>query len=217
MRCIKCGFPFTPLGDTKLCAECRGVRQMTIPDIGSAGADEGDAMNSALKKFDEARGTRERDAKADKLMATFDTGATRSSEDGKIDPEGFLSPLVIEEYCHYMHACRIQDDGQLRASDNWQQGMPKPRYMRSIWRHFLTMWSAWRRDDERTVLVEIMALLFNLMGFAHVLLTERRAGAAHLKVSYEELRHDELRERKNAIVTKSSARMGPISCNDVVQ
>ncbi|KKK53952.1 hypothetical protein LCGC14_3089650, partial [marine sediment metagenome] len=31
-------------------------------------------------------------------VRTFDSGANRSSEEGKLDFEGFLSPLVLERY-----------------------------------------------------------------------------------------------------------------------
>lgn len=52
------------------------------------------------------------------MIREFDTGATRTTEEGKYDYEGFLSPLVIERYGHYMHAHRIMPDGSLRDSDN---------------------------------------------------------------------------------------------------
>jgi hypothetical protein len=78
-------------------------------------------------------------------MTTFGSGATRSADDDKIDPEGFLSPLVIERFCQYMHKHRKQGDGALRASDNWQKGMGQARYVKSLWRHFLDVWRIWRQ------------------------------------------------------------------------
>jgi hypothetical protein len=66
-------------------------------------------------------------------MREFETGATRNPEEGKLDYEGFLSPLVLECYAKYMHEHRLQSDGKLRDSDNWQKGIPKEVYMKSGW------------------------------------------------------------------------------------
>lgn len=63
-------------------------------------------------------------------MRHFPTGATRNLDDDKIDFEGFLSPLVIERYGQYMHRHRVQADGILRDSDNWQRGIPLSAYMK---------------------------------------------------------------------------------------
>src|SRR5271157_1815692 len=73
-------------------------------------------------------------------MRTFDTGATRSAEADKLDYDGFLSPLVLERYAQYLNKHRVQADGKLRDSDNWQKGMPKSAYMKSAWRHFISLW-----------------------------------------------------------------------------
>ncbi len=54
----------------------------------------------------------------------FISGATRNSEEGKLDYEGFLSPLALARYAQYMHRHRELEDGTLRASDNWQKGIP---------------------------------------------------------------------------------------------
>jgi len=35
-------------------------------------------------------------------VRTFDTGATRDTEDGKLDYEGFLSGRVLKRYAEYM-------------------------------------------------------------------------------------------------------------------
>ena len=74
------------------------------------------------------------------LMRSFETGATRNQDASRVDPEGFLSPLVIERFCEYMHINRVQKGGSLRDSDNWQKGIPKDVYMKSAWRHFLHLW-----------------------------------------------------------------------------
>lgn len=101
-------------------------------------------------------------------MREFEGGATRDAEDGKLDYEGFLNPDVLREFALYMHKHRMQPDGTLRASDNWQLGMPREVYMKSAWRHFHAMWSEHRKEEPG--LEEACALLFNVMGFIHVTL-----------------------------------------------
>ena len=109
------------------------------------------------------------------VMRKFDTGATRNTDVGKNDYEGFLSPSVIESYGNYMTKHRKQADGQLRDSDNWQKGIPKSAYMKSLWRHFLDMWfmhRGYKRYDditkeELTIEGVLCAILFNVMGYLH--------------------------------------------------
>lgn len=114
-------------------------------------------------------------------MREFDTGATRDSEEGKADYEGFLSPLVIEAYGEYMHQHRKQADGKLRDSDNWQRGMGLDVYIKSLWRHFLDLWMIHRehprydKKDGHQIMIEeaLCAVLFNVMGYLHEVLTKR--------------------------------------------
>ncbi len=106
-----------------------------------------------------------------KKMREFDTGATRDTNEGKPDYEGFLSPLVIERYGQYMTKHRKQSDGGLRDSDNWQKGIPKDVYIKSAWRHFVDWWKEHRGLGSREGLEDaLMALLFNVMGYAHEVL-----------------------------------------------
>ena len=108
-------------------------------------------------------------------VRTFDTGATRDSDEGKHDFEGFLSPTVLKRYAEYMSKHRVQSDGSLRDSDNWQKGMPRKQYMKSLWRHFMDMWSQHRGLEGQDELEEsICALLFNGQGYLHELLKERK-------------------------------------------
>jgi len=98
-------------------------------------------------------------------MRRFDTGATRDGDDAKPDFEEFLSPLVIERYGQYMRKHQVQADGALRASDNWQAGMPLDCYMKSGWRHFLDWWKEHRGYGSREGLEDALcALMFNVMG-----------------------------------------------------
>jgi hypothetical protein len=110
-------------------------------------------------------------------VRTFDTGATRDSDDGKFDYEGFLSPAVLEEFAAYMHRNRVQSDGSLRASDNWQKGIPVDQYMKSWWRHFMDVWMLHRGLEPASgvdMITSLCACLFNNMGMLHELLNEER-------------------------------------------
>jgi len=113
-------------------------------------------------------------------VRAFDTGATRSKDSNKPDYEGFLSPLVIERYGNYMHAHRVQADGSLRDSDNWQKGIPKSAYAKSLIRHVMQFHKLHRGhevfdwDTGADINVEDMlcAIIFNAMGYLHETLKE---------------------------------------------
>lgn len=105
-------------------------------------------------------------------MRTFETGATRDSDDNKLDYEGFLSPVVLKRFAEYMHRHRTQADGQLRDSDNWQKGIPRDAYMKSLFRHFMDVWSCHRGIGSDEQLEEALcAMLFNVQGYLHEYLT----------------------------------------------
>lgn len=107
----------------------------------------------------------------DKVVREFSTGANRDVDTGKLDFEGFLSPLVMEEFARYMHKNRHLRDGTIRDSDNWQKGIPLDVYMKSAWRHFFTWWAQHRAGADVPVTVEhLCALLFNVQGYLHELL-----------------------------------------------
>jgi hypothetical protein len=102
-------------------------------------------------------------------MRNFESGATRDSEEDKLDYEGFLSPLVLRRYAQYMHTHRKQADGSLRDSDNWQKGIPPKVYMKSLIRHTFDLWHLRRnlpadQDDFENLLCAIM---FNSMGLLY--------------------------------------------------
>ena len=106
------------------------------------------------------------------FMRKFITGATRDSEEGKLDYEGFLSPAVLKAYAEYMNKHRIQSD-HVRDSDDWQKGIPKEVYMKSAWRHFFDWWLEHRGHKSRDGLKDALCgLLFNAMGYLHELLKE---------------------------------------------
>ena len=107
----------------------------------------------------------------------FASGATRDSDDGKLDYEGFISPLVWHRFAQYMHKHRVQPDGSLRDSDNWQRGIPKEEYVKSLFRHFVDLWLLNRGFKSTTgqSLEDILcAIIFNAQGRLHVALTEEK-------------------------------------------
>lgn len=110
----------------------------------------------------------------------FATGATRDTDEGKPDYDGFLSPLVIERYGQYMHKHRKQSDGKMRDSDNWQKGIPLAQYMKSMWRHFVDVWCCHRglktglfNPDTGPYEEALCALIFNASGYLHELLKSK--------------------------------------------
>lgn len=106
-------------------------------------------------------------------MREFDTGATRDSDENKLDYEGFLSPRALRRYAEYMHKNRKQADGKMRASDNWQKGIPKDAYMKSLFRHFMDVWALHRAgiSADEDLREALCATIFNAFGYLHEDLT----------------------------------------------
>lgn len=111
-------------------------------------------------------------------MRTFETGATRDSDDDKLDYEGFLSSLVLRRYAEYLHKHRTQADGKKRDGDNWQKGIPIATYMKSMWRHFMDLWTFHRNPQEKSLdwlkrEEALCAVIFNASGYLHELLKSK--------------------------------------------
>lgn len=105
----------------------------------------------------------------------FTTGATRNNDIDLPDYEGFLSPLVLDAFGRYMHKHRHLKDGSMRASDNWQKGIPLDAYIKSGWRHFMDWWKFHRGLQGRDNMEEALcALMFNVMGYLHEHLKEKK-------------------------------------------
>lgn len=110
-----------------------------------------------------------------KSKRVFTSGASRDSDEGKLDFDGFLCPNVLESFAEYMHENRKLKDGSLRNSDNWKKGIPKEQYVKSMWRHFHSVWKSQQKHPEATVgkptreykIKQLNALLFNVMGLLH--------------------------------------------------
>jgi hypothetical protein len=105
----------------------------------------------------------------------FTTGATRDSDADKLDYEGFISPLVSRAFAEYMHRCRTRNvpaGSVLRASDNWQKGIPQDTYAKSLIRHTQEFWliqDGFEARDEKGQSLSLedvcCAIMFNVQGF----------------------------------------------------
>lgn len=101
-------------------------------------------------------------------IRTFETGATRSPLGDKLQYEGYLNPLVIKRFGEYMKKHQTQSDGQQRAADNWQLGIPPDSLIDSAWRHFMDWWLHHRgyHDEAAEDLQEsLCALIFGAMAY----------------------------------------------------
>jgi hypothetical protein len=121
----------------------------------------------------------------------FETGATRSSDEGRYDPEGYMSPLVEERFSEYMLRHQYQADGKVRDSDNWQKGMPRETYMKGMKRHVLHLWLRHRgfepNDPNAATDIEedLCAILFNAQGYLHTLMAEQHSEAERYTDPYQ--------------------------------
>lgn len=108
----------------------------------------------------------------DGMKRVFETGASRDTAEGKLDYEGFLSPAVLDRFAGYMHRNRKMRDGSLRDSDNWQKGIPRVVYMKSMFRHFMDVWRLHRRGEYGEEMEEALcAMMFNVQGLLFEVLT----------------------------------------------
>ena len=116
-------------------------------------------------------------------MRVFEGGATRNVE---TDPDyhGFFSPLAMHAYGEYMHTHRLQADGSLRDSDNWQRGMPTDVCVRSLVRHVHDVElihkgypDLARRDprDPDPWIAHLSAVMFNTVVLLHQAIKDREA------------------------------------------
>lgn len=111
------------------------------------------------------------------VMRQFGTGATRNSDEGKYDYEGFYHPLVMERYAAYMNKHRKQADGKLRDSDNWQKLFGENHLnvcMKSGFRHFHDWWKQHRGFTGQDTLEDsICALIFNAQAYLLKILLDK--------------------------------------------
>lgn len=110
----------------------------------------------------------------------FATGATRDSDENKLEPWGFTSPLVEKAFSEYMDDHRKQSDGSLRDSNNWKKGIPLDAYWHSLSRHVLDFRLLWDQFPEeaaaKDMIEALCAVKFNVDGLLHELLVEELRG-----------------------------------------
>lgn len=143
-------------------------------------------------------------------MREFASGAMRNKDAGKLDYEAFFSPLAMEAVAKYMNFHSELEDGSLRATDNWQLGIPKNAYFKSLWRHLHAAWKITRGYGAKEGIVFSMAgVIFNAQGFLHEHL-KKHPDAADLEVEGQTLARDtERAERARQEYLKMGARDAP--------
>lgn len=112
-------------------------------------------------------------------MRYFESGATRDDGD-KLEPWGFTSALVEKAFSEYMAKHQMQADGKKRESGNWKKGIPLDAYFHSLSRHILDFRLLYEGfpNEARTkdMLETLMAIKFNIDGFAYELLKAEQKG-----------------------------------------
>ena len=131
-------------------------------------------------------------------MREFKGGGTRDNNEGKNDYEGFISPLVIQSYGNYMNKHRLQTDGKLRDSDNWQNHFGEDHFkicMKSLLRHLFVLWflhRCFKRIDEKdgheiNKEEALCAIKFNTNAYLDKLLKDEKSSIELYKVSKKAL------------------------------
>jgi len=107
---------------------------------------------------------------------TFASGACRDSDEGKLDYEACLSPIVLDAFSEYMLA-----HNKNRTMDNWQKGMPRKAYIKSLLRHTFDVWKIMRgivvldrKTKKRVTLIDALcACFFNVQGLMLEIILDR--------------------------------------------
>ena len=116
--------------------------------------------------------------RAGRKIRTFQTGATRDASANKPDYEGYLSPIVLERFGKYMLKHQTQSDGAERTSDNWQKGIPREEYIKSLIRHALQLWlwhDGYGHLSDESLEDSLCAIMFNAQGYLFEELKASRA------------------------------------------
>ena len=107
----------------------------------------------------------------------FETGATRDTDAGKLDFEGFESPIVEMRYAEYMHKHRQMPDGSLRESDNWQKTYGEKHYdtfIKSLARHYVDLRLEHDGFQSREgVEAALCGIIFNAKSYLYKILKDR--------------------------------------------
>jgi hypothetical protein len=110
----------------------------------------------------------------------WESGATRDTDENKLEPWGFTSALVEKAFSEYMHGHRKQSDGSLRDSNNWTHGIPLEAYWHSLSRHVMDLRLLWEQFPEEANakdMTEVLcAVKFNVDGMLYELLKQEQKG-----------------------------------------
>jgi hypothetical protein len=116
----------------------------------------------------------------------FKSGASRDTDEGKLDLEAFNSPIVDRRYGEFMHKNRTQPNGEVRSGDNWTLGIELDAYMKSAVRH-VTDWRLVHRGyapvDDTGIEEILCAVIFNAKGYLFEMLKARGYGRPDLDKS----------------------------------
>jgi len=129
-----------------------------------------------LELVEEVKGEVKVEVIQDGEIRTFDTGATRDTDEGKLDYVKALSPIVLRRYVQYLDKHRKQPDGSYRTFDNWKKGIKRDVYLSSLGRHFVDMWLLAQghttKDNHGPVDIEdaLAAIIFNASGYLYEIL-----------------------------------------------
>lgn len=117
--------------------------------------------------------------KDDSKIRVFSSGSTRDTNIGKLSYVKALSPIVLQRYVSYLDKHRVQSDGNLRAFDNWKQGIDEGTYLDSLGRHFVVAWLLYdgfpASDNHGPVTLEdaLCGIIFNASGWLHEILKDK--------------------------------------------
>lgn len=113
-------------------------------------------------------------------IRTFDTGATRDTATGKFELAKYLSPAFINGFARYMNKHQVQSNGERRAGDNWQLGMPEETCLESLRRHEHDFWAilrGWTVRDEKGAEVTLEDAAYGLVFNIQIIMHQRHIAA----------------------------------------
>ncbi len=110
----------------------------------------------------------------------FSTGATRDTNENKLEYARFNSPIVMKRFAEYMNLHRKQSDGNLREGDNWQNLFGDKHgdvCMDSLLRHVMDVWlinKGFKNEAREDLESALCAIMFNVNAWLFKILKERQ-------------------------------------------
>ena len=110
-------------------------------------------------------------------MRTFDSGATRDTDKGKLNYLKALSPLVLQRYVMYLDEHRLQSDGTYRDWDNWKQMFGEKHFdicLESALRHIIDVWKQHQGyEGQQSIESSLCGVLFNIQAYLFKILVDK--------------------------------------------